>query len=53
LSSKSRALALEKALYEALLTSLLADLVNLQVVAESLAEVDVLACLAERAKTLD
>ncbi len=53
LSSKSRALALEKALYEELLTSLLADLVNLQVVAESLAEVDVLACLAERAKTLD
>jgi DNA mismatch repair protein MutS len=52
LSSKSRALALEKALYDELLEVLLVDLKRLQVVSENLAMLDVLACLAERAHTL-
>lgn len=53
LSSKSRALALEKALYDELLETLLVDLTNLQIVAENLAELDVLTCFAERAQTLN
>lgn len=52
LSSKSRALALEKALYEQLLETLVADLIPLQETAASLATLDVLCCLAERATTL-
>lgn len=53
LSSKEKALAREKMLYEKLLKSLLTDLKSMQQTAEVLAEVDVLSNLAERAKTLD
>lgn len=53
LSSKSRALALEKILYEELLESLLIDLDGLQVMIENLANLDVLCCLANRAQTLN
>ncbi len=53
LSARSRALAREKALYEALLEQLLTDLQSLQVCAASVAELDVLANLAERADTLE
>jgi DNA mismatch repair protein MutS len=52
LSAHERALAREKALYEALLQSLLEPLPALQKSAEALAELDVLACFAERAETL-
>lgn len=52
LSSKSRALAREKLLYELLLDRLITDLAALQTTAEALAELDVLANLAERATTL-
>jgi DNA mismatch repair protein MutS len=52
LSSKSRALAREKMLYEALLDRLLEDLEALQDVADCLAQVDVLNNLAERAISL-
>ncbi|HHQ14956.1 MAG TPA: DNA mismatch repair protein MutS, partial [Chromatiales bacterium] len=50
LSARERALAREKALYEALLQDLLPPLPALQQTASSLAELDVLCCLAERAE---
>jgi DNA mismatch repair protein MutS len=53
LSAKSRALAREKALYEELLDRLNDGLARLQTVAGGLAELDTLACLAERAASLD
>ncbi|MBB3046039.1 DNA mismatch repair protein MutS [Litorivivens lipolytica] len=53
LSSKSRALAREKWLYENLLDTLNQSLLQLQTCAEAVAELDVLACLAERATALD
>ncbi|MEX0732820.1 MAG: DNA mismatch repair protein MutS [Aquisalimonadaceae bacterium] len=53
LSARERALAREKALYEALLEKLNADLPRLQGTAAALAELDALATLAERADTLD
>ncbi|GAB3462571.1 DNA mismatch repair protein MutS [Azotobacter salinestris] len=53
LSAKSRALAREKALYEELLETLIAQLAPLQETAAALAELDVLANLAERALNLD
>ncbi len=53
LSARERSLALEKSLYEALLETLLASLTPLQDSARGLAELDSLACLAERADHLD
>jgi len=53
LSAKARALAREKALYEELLDCLGGQLGPLQDCANALAELDVLACLAERADSLD
>ena len=53
LSAKSRALAREKALYEELLDILGEQLLPLQDSAAAVAELDVLATLAERADTLD
>ena len=53
LSSKSRALTREKQLYEALLETLLTQLIDLQQLAGALAELDVLSNLAERAETLN
>ncbi|MDQ2994541.1 MAG: DNA mismatch repair protein MutS, partial [Pseudomonadota bacterium] len=53
LTSKSRALALEKILYEALLELLLGQLQNLLMTAHALAELDVLANFAERAENLN
>lgn len=53
LSAKSRALAREKALYDALLETLIGELAPLQETAAALAELDVLSNLAERALTLD
>lgn len=52
LSAKSRSLAREKALYDALVVDLGLDLRALQVSAAAIAELDVLVCLAERAETL-
>jgi len=52
LSANERALAREKALYEQLLDKLLPHLSQLQTSAAALAELDVLANLAERADTL-
>ncbi|MFT4047529.1 MAG: DNA mismatch repair protein MutS, partial [Solimonas sp.] len=52
LSARDRALAREKVLYEALLDRVAADLPALQQMAQALAELDVLACFAERARTL-
>ena len=52
LSSKSRALAREKALYEALIERLNDDLAALQDTAAAASEIDVLANLAERADSL-
>ncbi len=52
LSSKSRALAREKALYEELLERLSGDLAALQDTAAAVSEIDVLANLAERADSL-
>ena len=52
LSSKSRALAQEKALYEALIETLAEHLIPLQESAQAIAELDVLSCFAERAETL-
>jgi DNA mismatch repair protein MutS len=52
LSSKSRALSREKALYEALLETLNEDLPALQDTAAAVSEIDVLANLAERADSL-
>jgi DNA mismatch repair protein MutS len=53
LSSKSRALAREKQLYEALIASLQAELAELRACAAAMAEVDVFANLAERAHSLE
>ncbi|WP_372860688.1 DNA mismatch repair protein MutS [Spongiibacter sp.] len=53
LSSKSRALAREKALYDELLDRLNQDLGALQLSAHALCELDVLSNLAERAVQLD
>nr|VFK41444.1 MAG: DNA mismatch repair protein MutS [Candidatus Kentron sp. TC] len=53
LSAKERALAREKALYEALLTELNQHLAALQRTAGALAEIDVLTNLAQRAVELD
>lgn len=52
LSAKSRALAREKGLYDALLERLNEDLAPLQDSAAAVAELDVLSNLAERAETL-
>jgi len=52
LSSKSRALAREKALYEELITQLQELLPALQATAAAVSELDVLASLAERAENL-
>ncbi len=53
LTSKGKALALEKSLYEALFDRLLPHLEALQMSAAALAELDVLTTLAERAWTLN
>ena len=53
LSSRSRALARERRLYEELLTRLSAELQALQARSEALSELDVLASLAERAQSLN
>ncbi|MCP5351801.1 MAG: DNA mismatch repair protein MutS [Chromatiales bacterium] len=53
LSARERALAREKALYDELLDRLIAVLGPLQTCADALAELDVLACFAERASRLD
>ncbi|RAX10545.1 DNA mismatch repair protein MutS [Photorhabdus bodei] len=53
LTSKGKSLAIEKALYEELFDLLLPHLAKLQTSAEALAELDVLANLAERAETLN
>jgi DNA mismatch repair protein MutS len=52
LSAKSRALARERALYDELLEALNAELLELQDSAAAIAELDVLATLAERADAL-
>jgi len=52
LSSRSRALTLEKALYEEILEKLCGHLPSLQTMAKALSELDVLNNLAERATTL-
>lgn len=53
LSAKDRALAREKELFESLLDRLVAGLAALQAMAQALAEIDVLANLAEAARRLD
>ena len=53
LSARERALARERFLYEQLLDTLAAHLVQLRGCAQALAELDVLACFAERAAALD
>jgi DNA mismatch repair protein MutS len=53
LTSRERALALEKQLYEELLDKLSRQLPELQTTAMAVAEIDVLACLTERADTLN
>ena len=53
LGARERALMREKALFEALLAELAGDLAALQETVTALATLDVLACLAERALTLD
>ncbi len=53
LSAKERSLMRERALYEALLDSLIARLEPLKNAASAMAELDVIATLAERATTLD
>ncbi|WP_099118662.1 DNA mismatch repair protein MutS [Xenorhabdus ishibashii] len=53
LTSKGKALAIEKGLYEELFELLLPHLADLQTCAEALSELDVLANLAERAETLN
>ena len=53
LSANERALAREKALYEQLLEDLIPHLADLQITASALAELDVLANLAERADSLN
>ncbi|MBI3171014.1 MAG: DNA mismatch repair protein MutS, partial [Hydrocarboniphaga effusa] len=53
LSARERALAREKELYEELLQRLSAQLAALQGTAQALAELDALACYAERAQALN
>jgi len=53
LSSKSRALAREKHLYESLVAQVAESLVPLQATAAALCDLDVLACFAERAMVLE
>ena len=53
LSAKSRSLAREKYLYDALLENLNQDLAELQACSGAIAELDVLATLAERAHSLN
>jgi len=53
LSARERALAREKALYDALLDQLRDVLAPLQATAGAIAALDVLCCLAERAEALD
>ncbi|WP_370886773.1 DNA mismatch repair protein MutS [Caballeronia sp. RCC_10] len=53
LSAQERALARERALYDALLQNLLPFLADCQRVASALAELDLLGALAERARALD
>ena len=53
LGARDRALAREKELYEGLLDLLIAQLPLLQTTAAAVAELDVLACFAERAAALD
>lgn len=53
LSARERSLSLEKSIYETVLASLQVQLEPLQQCARSLAQIDTLACLAERAETLD
>jgi DNA mismatch repair protein MutS len=53
LGARERALAREKELYENLLDLLIARLPLLQATSTAIAELDVLACFAERAATLD
>jgi len=53
LSSRERALGLEKELYEALLEELLVSLAPLQISAAAVAEIDLLANFAERAERLN
>lgn len=53
LSANSKALAREKALYDALLDELAEQLTQLMNSAEATAELDVLNCFAERARNLD
>lgn len=52
LSARSKALSLEKRLYDELLDKLLAYLADLQKTTNALSQLDVLTCLAERAVTL-
>jgi DNA mismatch repair protein MutS len=51
LSARERALARERQLFEALLDDLVGELAALRATASALAELDTLACLAERAET--
>lgn len=53
LTAKSKALALEKSLYDALFDFFLPEIENLQKSAQAIAELDVLVNLAERAETLN
>ena len=53
LSSKERALAKEKQLYEEILKNILTGMTELQETATALTNLDVLHCLAERAETLN
>ncbi len=53
LSARDRSLAREKELFDALLDRLIAQLPQLQATARALAEIDVLACYAERALALN
>lgn len=52
LSAESKALAREKWLYDNLLEEILQSLVQLNAIANAMAELDVLCCLAERAQSL-
>ncbi len=53
LTARERMLAREKLLYDGLLESLIAELQPLRRMAGALAELDAIACLSERASTLD
>ncbi len=53
LGARDRALAREKSLYEGVLDQLCANLPALQATASAVAQIDVLACFAERAAALD